>query len=268
MRITLITGDSPRHQYLFQQLKELDIEIQWFIERRKAPDKVMNTGNKQIDYFTKLHFKDWRESEISYFGISDKKLIRKYQGEYVSSACITKGDLGNKIISWNSDIILSYGCSKIGSKVLDLPKSKKINIHGGLSPWYRGTITNFWPTYLLEPQFTGMTLHETTNEIDGGGIIFQTGIKVDSSLGINQNSCVAALDFISNFTKIIGSDCNKIIEVEGLKQVSSGRIWTNQMWTPHHLGFVYGYMDNKINKYCYDYNLLTRMPKLINCLTI
>jgi hypothetical protein len=31
------------------------------------------------------------------------------------------------------------------------------NIHGGLSPWYRGAITHFWPSYMLEPQLTGMS---------------------------------------------------------------------------------------------------------------
>ena len=31
---------------------------------------------------------------------------------------------------------------------------------------------------MLEPQFTGMTLHETTQQIDGGDIIHQTGIKI------------------------------------------------------------------------------------------
>ena len=46
-------------------------------------------------------------------------------------------------------------------------------MHGGLSPWYKGGATHFWPTYLIEPEFTGITVHETTKDLDAGAIIHQ-----------------------------------------------------------------------------------------------
>ena len=46
-------------------------------------------------------------------------------------------------------------------------------MHGGLSPWYKGGATHFWPTYLMEPEFTGITVHETTKDLDAGAIIHQ-----------------------------------------------------------------------------------------------
>ena len=39
-----------------------------------------------------------------------------------------------------------------------LPK-EKINLHLGLSPWFKGSVTLFWPFYHLMPQFCGSTFH-------------------------------------------------------------------------------------------------------------
>jgi hypothetical protein len=247
-------------------LQSTDIEIQWFVEKRKSPDSNLKITDKKIKDFTRLHFEDWRESENSFFNATNKKFTKNSKFNIVSSSSTRNGDYSNQIKDWNPKLIISYGCSKIGTNILELPGIKKINIHGGLSPWYRGTITNFWPTYLLEPQFTGMTLHETTNHIDGGKIFFQTSIIVDSNLGINQNSWVAIFDFIGQFTKLIEGNIDKILYAVGLNQLSSGRIWTNSMWSPHHLAFVYGYMNNEINKYCIENELLERKPNLINAL--
>ena len=263
MRITLITGDAPRHQHLFSKLQSTGLEIQWFIEKRKRPDTNLKITDKKIKDFAQLHFEDWWKSENSFFNSTNKKLVPNSKISIASSSTIN-GDFSNQIKDWNPKLIISYGCSKIGQNIIELPGIKKINIHGGLSPWYRGTITNFWPTYLLEPQFTGMTLHETTNQIDGGKIFFQTSITVDSNLGINQNSCVAILDFIDQFTNLMEGNLEKILSADGLNQMSSGRIWTNSMWSPHHLAFVYGYMNNEINKYCIENELLERKPSLIN----
>ena len=69
-------------------------------------------------------------------------------------------------------------------------KGYKWNIHGGLSPWYRGGVTHFWPSYLLEPEYTGMTLHELTNDIDGGGIIHQNISSLNIKDGIHQKMLV------------------------------------------------------------------------------
>ena len=52
---------------------------------------------------------------------------------------------------------------------------------------------------MLEPQFTGMTLHFTSSKIDGGDIIFQTSIDLDEKDGIQDNHCKAVI----NFCKII-----------------------------------------------------------------
>ena len=42
-----------------------------------------------------------------------------------------------------------------------------------LSPWYKGTATHFWPSYFLEPEFTGVAIHELSKKIDSGPLVHQ-----------------------------------------------------------------------------------------------
>mgnify|MGYP001330587242 CR=1 FL=1 len=63
------------------------------------------------------------------------------------------------------------------------------NLHGGLSPDFKGAITHFWPTYLLKPQFTGCTIHLLRPKIDAGEIIHQTGAVMHKGDNLHELSC-------------------------------------------------------------------------------
>jgi hypothetical protein len=43
------------------------------------------------------------------------------------------------------DLIISYGCSIIKRPLIEYFDKKFINIHLGLSPYYKEGGTNFWP---------------------------------------------------------------------------------------------------------------------------
>ncbi len=45
------------------------------------------------------------------------------------------------------------------------------NLHGGLSPWYRGADCTFWALYNGEPERVGCTLHRIDAGIDTGNLI-------------------------------------------------------------------------------------------------
>jgi methionyl-tRNA formyltransferase len=266
VRLLLVTGDSPRHVYLHNKLCGLGIEIIWVIENRH---NSISKKNMKIDGTTKVgriyshHLKDWKESESHFFGIPSFDSETSFRISVESSEVNSPENI-RKFAESEPDVILSYGCSKLSEDFLKIPNCKKLNVHGGLSPWYRGTITNFWPSYLLEPQFTGLTLHETDNRIDGGDVIFQTAVQLESKDGVNQNSCRATRQFIDELVSRLQKSPEKLRNYVAVPQTTSGRIWTNSMWTPHHLFFIYESMNNKVNDYCKRNNLLTRTPKLFD----
>ena len=49
----------------------------------------------------------------------------------------------------------------------------KINLHLGLTPYFRGSGCNFWPLYLNKPEFIGASIIELDSGIDTGNLIHQ-----------------------------------------------------------------------------------------------
>lgn len=110
----------------------------------------------------------------------------------------------------DTDAIISFGYRKIISKkVLSQLKRPIVNLHMSLLPYNRGSHPNFWSFVENTPK--GITIHEISNGIDDGDIIFQNKFEIDPSLEKfstfkkTYNYLFHALEnlFIENFEKII-----------------------------------------------------------------
>ena len=62
---------------------------------------------------------------------------------------------------------LKYTCIWLVTKL----SGQILNPHLGLSPYYRGSATLFWPFFFNELHFLGTTIHIATNKVDAGCII-------------------------------------------------------------------------------------------------
>lgn len=67
-------------------------------------------------------------------------------------------------------VIAVYGTSIIRSNIFRQAQSITLNMHTGLSPYYRGDSTLFWPVYYDDPDHLGVTVHELVESVDGGAI--------------------------------------------------------------------------------------------------
>ena len=82
----------------------------------------------------------------------------------------------------NSDIYVVFGSSYIKGDLIDfLVKKKTINIHAGISPYYRGTDCNFWALYDNNPHLVGTTIHLLSKGLDSGPILYHalSNIKIN-----------------------------------------------------------------------------------------
>ena len=69
------------------------------------------------------------------------------------------------------DLICVFGTSLIRGDLLNQGRLGIINLHGGLSPEYRGADCTFWALYNGEPEKVGCTLHYIDAGIDTGRLI-------------------------------------------------------------------------------------------------
>ena len=68
------------------------------------------------------------------------------------------------------DLVFLFGSAIVRPPLLDHFAGRMINMHLGLSPYYRGSATNFWPLVDGLPECVGVTVHHATAEVDGGAI--------------------------------------------------------------------------------------------------
>ncbi len=76
------------------------------------------------------------------------------------------------------DLICVFGTSLIRGELLKEGRLGIVNLHGGLSPEYRGADCTFWALYNGEPEKIGCTLHYIDTGIDTGRLIAHVSPEV------------------------------------------------------------------------------------------
>lgn len=261
MNILLMVGDHPRHAYIAEQVQSTDHLAGLVIEDRgdHIPDPPPDLCDDLTDLYVR-HFEKRAEAEASFFG--------NYSiPEECPRVEINKSELNSKTVlefidQIDPDLTLTYGVHKLSDETLERLPGKKWNIHGGLSPQYRGVITHFWPSYMLEPQMTGVTLHELTKKLDGGAIVHQTAAPLVGGDGIHELACRAVSEFGKELRNVIDLvDTGKLSQPQ--PQETSGKLWVSNDWSPHHLKMIYEKFDNQIVDLYLDGKLTQSEPDLI-----
>jgi methionyl-tRNA formyltransferase len=205
------------------------------------------------------HFTDRDAAEASHFGSAVLPDVEKRNVELAELNTVATANFINRL---QPDLVLSYGVHKLTQEtLLGIAAKSKWNIHGGLSPWYRGVITHFWPSYCLEPQMTGMTVHELTQDIDGGNVIHQSAAELVPRDGIHDLACRAVLSLAEDLAELMA-----VIRTGRLKaphqQSTTGRIWRSTDWRPEHLHPLYDYYENRIVDLYLEESLQQKAPQL------
>lgn len=258
MKIVFICGDQPRHLHLARRLAATGTLAGLVLERREAfvPPPPPGLPEDTSALFIR-HFANRESSENQFFGAPERP-----HGPRILD--IALHELNTPVV-WNflrgiqPDLLLSYGCHKLSPATLALA-GERWNIHGGLSPWYRGVTTHFWPSYMLEPQMTGMTVHDTTEAIDGGAVVHQVAGPMVRGDGIHDLAC--------RTVHVLGEELASLIEVAGRGGVAkkshatTGRIWRAEDWRPAHLHLVYETYGDRIVDHALDGRLGQVSPHL------
>lgn len=181
MKITLFTSNKSRHNYLINLLSSICDEL-YVIQECNTIFPGLIPGNYPVssvmeDYFKKVNIAQNKLFENSY--IDNKKNIKILP--------MVSGDLKKCSVKFlsdflNSDIYIVFGSSYIkGDLVEFLIKQKTINIHMGVSPYYRGADCNFWALYDNNPHLVGATIHLLSKGLDSGPILYHamSDIKTD-----------------------------------------------------------------------------------------
>lgn len=194
MKVTILSSNQPRHLNLAWEFSKVSDQV-FFVS------EVNTVFPGQIDDFFRksqvmqTYFKNVINSEKNIFGDI------RFLPDNVRMLSVKSGDL-NKLSNiqiheaLNSDIYVVFGSSYIKGWLIDfLVEHGAINIHMGLSPYYRGSSCNFWALYDSNQSYVGATIHYLSKGLDSGDMLFHCIPKLqnkDSSFDFTMRSVLVA----------------------------------------------------------------------------
>jgi hypothetical protein len=263
MRILILSGSHPRHLYIHRALIDLGEECAAIIMQRETllPISPPGTSNSDEILFQK-HFSDRFQLEKQFFG--NPSPATTFSG--IPSIFITPEDLNsnrtaNFAASFKPDLAFIFGTNIIKDPLLSILPPLTINLHLGLSPWYRGSATLFWPFYFLQPQYAGATFHKIVLEADAGDILHQSVPTLSYADGIHDVGIKTVLQAKSDLIKLLSLYSSQGWSFS--KQKHSGRLFLTRDFHPSHLRLIYNTFNNLIVNSYLDGSLCQHSPSLL-----
>ena len=182
MKITLFTANQKRHNYLVNLLSNYCDEL-FVIQECGTIFPGIIPGHYSASDTMKNYFEKVNDVQTKLFGNS----YVNNSSKNIKVLPILSGDLNKCSLSFlsdflKSDIYVVFGSSYIKGELIDyLVKQKAINIHMGVSPYYRGTDCNFWASYDDNPHLVGATIHMLSKGLDSGPMLYHAMSNIKSN---------------------------------------------------------------------------------------
>ncbi len=202
MKITLFTSNKHRHNFLINLLSKNCKEL-YVIQETDTVFQGLNEGRYIKSPTIKNYFDKVNNAQKTFFA----NTYINNQNTNLNLFPLQRGDLNKCSIKYlndflKSDLYIVFGCSYIKGDIIKfLVKKKAINIHMGVSPFYRGSDCNFWALYDNNPHLVGSTIHLISEGLDSGPILYNAMSKIKTDPFAYSMSTVKSA-FISLSEKI------------------------------------------------------------------
>lgn len=171
MKVTVFTSNQPRHLSLIERLASVADEVYAIQECNTVfPGKVADFFRKSD--IMQRYFARVIDAEREVFGKVRllPKNVRQLPIKMGDASLLPLSSFGPAL---DSDAFIVFGASFLKGELCErLVAKRAVNIHMGVSPWYRGSSTNFWAMYDKRPDLVGATIHLLTKGLDSGPMLF------------------------------------------------------------------------------------------------
>ncbi len=189
LSVMILCGRSPRHLYVANRLCESarpvaivqETGMQWSAKKIVRTLRRGGLWRKASRLLRdRRRFRGGAEARF-FFGTQPARLVRRELLLEVPN--INHPDVVALEGRLQPDVIAVFGTSLIHGPLLSSGRLGIFNLHGGLSPRYRGADCTFWALFNGEPDQVGCTLHRIDNGIDTGTLIAHICPEVDEGDG-------------------------------------------------------------------------------------
>ncbi len=173
-RWAIVTSDHVRHRY-FANALSAHPQVKALVVEPKSRNPANNHRSSSEDalllaeYFGK---RDASERSILSEG-QNWNPVRPLLRFEAAKGSVNEPDLVSQLVAAGINHCIVFGASWLKDPWLKAFPDRLFNLHLGLSPYYRGVGTNFWPLHDGRPEYVGATVHLLDEGIDSGPILFQ-----------------------------------------------------------------------------------------------
>lgn len=203
MRIALLTCDQPWQRTLAARLAlrhqlALIVIDQHLALSSRVRSFLAGAGRNPTALLRKLRDKarvrsiERRDVEIydSFFDRCGAPPFEVSGCGVIEARDINSDGIAQAIRTAAPDAVVVSGTRLLRSPVVDLePPLGLINLHTGLSPYYRGGPCTFWTLYNEEPEYAGATVHHLSKGIDSGDILLSAQAELEDGDGVASLDC-------------------------------------------------------------------------------
>ena len=260
MNIIIICTDHKRNQIALEYFSKISFVkiIKIYVVKKKEPEipKAPKKLRTKLKKLWKLHFYKRFEAENRRFKFTIKENFNQEKVEFINDLKKIFKDKNffkkNKI-----DLCFTSGIPILKKEYLKILPKYILNLHLGLLPHYKGSITMFWPFLLLEPQMAGTTYHLLNKNVDNknlkidtGEIIHQNKPKLRFGYSMHDVAAEAILAAMRDLKKVflhLRQRIKKNTPVKIDKSLETrGKLFKKSDWKPHMLEIIYKTFNDKI----------------------
>jgi len=259
--VVILTSGSNRHKYFVNNLSRY-FKVLGVVSEKKRPITIFD--NKEENEISKKHFFQRDLAESLYFKDHDLFCVSDSEILNLENTQINSLETFDWVKSKNPDFVILFGTSIIRAPLLTYFENKIINMHLGLSPYYRGSGTNFWPLVNNQPECIGATIHLAILKVDAGAILAQVRplpVGGDNCHDLGCKTIIAGTHTMINCINLYND--KKIIPTS--QNLTGGFVYKKSDFNPSAVLKMWENFENgMIKSYITDKDLRDRKYPIIN----
>jgi methionyl-tRNA formyltransferase len=251
VRAILLTSTFRRHQAVANYLAtRCELAGVWQETKTFVPERYATSAEDEA--VITAHFNARDASEAEYFATDARlRLERGAVHQRVDgNECSCPAEVA-AMAALEPDAVLVFGTGILREPLLSTFAGRLINIHLGLSPYYRGAGTNFWPLVNREPEYVGATIHYLDAGIDTGPIIAHARPAIAAGDGphdLGNKTIVAAAKLLAD-----AAEAHAQSRVSAVAQRGGGRLYQRKDFNAEAVRRLYRHFETgMIDEYLAD----------------
>jgi len=199
--VIVVSADRSDLYFANQLIKKLNVVGVIVENQRNQPDRtpvavkmlklisrphllVAKVFNKATDKFRRKYAAYHQPQNTADFGEEGRKLFPGDHCAILYTAGVNDINAPENV-EWlremQPDLVAVCGASIFKKELISIPAKGVLNLHGGLSQYYRGLYTTDWAIYNEQPEYVGATVHYVSPGIDDGDIVYQGRPEIEAS---------------------------------------------------------------------------------------